>query len=124
MAKMGRPNEVDKKINKEELEKLLKLYPTLQDVCDWFDVSERGLQRYVKKHYSKTFDDLRDKMWIRTKTAIKRVQIDKALKGDNTMLIWVGKNMLGQSDKLEGFGDLNSSPKITLNYNLNDKAGS
>lgn len=32
---------------------------------------------------------------------LRRVQWRKAMKGDTTMLIWLGKNMLGQSDKAE-----------------------
>lgn len=118
--KMGRPNELDEKIDSGELEKLLRLYPTLDDVCDWFDVSERGLQRYIKRHYNSTFDDIRNKMWVKTKTAIKRVQIDKALKGDNTMLIWVGKNMLGQSDNVE-VKDATPNKTLTLKYKLDDE---
>jgi len=33
--------------------------------------------------------------------SLRRRQIAKALEGDNTMMIWLGKNMLGQVDKLE-----------------------
>jgi len=33
-----------------------------------------------------------------TKQALRKKQIDLALSGDKTMLIWLGKNILGQSD--------------------------
>jgi hypothetical protein len=32
---------------------------------------------------------------------LRRKQLEKAMGGDSTMLIWLGKNMLGQSDKSE-----------------------
>lgn len=33
--------------------------------------------------------------------SIRRSQVRKALNGDNVMLIWLGKNRLGQKDKVE-----------------------
>ena len=36
-----------------------------------------------------------------TKLALRQKQIEKALGGDVTSLIWVGKNILGQADKAE-----------------------
>ena len=35
------------------------------------------------------------------KTSLRRMQWEKAQSGNTTMLIWLGKQMLGQKDKLE-----------------------
>lgn len=86
-------------IDKPELEKLLKLYVSKKETADWFDCSEKSVERFIKKEYQCTFDALRDKSFVRTKVAIRRAQIEKALKSDNTMLIWCGKQYLGQVDK-------------------------
>lgn len=33
--------------------------------------------------------------------SLRRKQFELAMKGDRTMLVWLGKNMLGQSDKVD-----------------------
>lgn len=96
MKKNGRPK---KEINKDELDKLLRLSMSLKETANWFDCSEMTMLRFIKKEYGEGFDTLRDKRFVYTKAAIKRCQIEKALKSDNTMLIWCGKQYLGQSDK-------------------------
>jgi hypothetical protein len=106
MAKMGRPPTETAKIDKVELEKLMRMGVSEREVMDWFDVSLKTLVRYIKKEFDLTFVQMRDKSFIRTKIAIKRAQIEKALKGDNTMLIWVGKQYLGQRDKHENETEL------------------
>lgn len=97
MAKKG----AQEKINDQELLELLKFYPTVKEAADWFDVSMSTLERFIKTNHHETFDSLRDKRFVKTKVAIKRAQIKKALTGDNTMLIWVGKQYLGQRDSFE-----------------------
>ncbi len=95
---MARPPKAQESIDKAELEKLMRLCPSRKESADWFNVSESSLERFIKEHFSLSFDALRDKSFVHTKIAIKRAQIEKALKGDNTMLIWVGKQYLGQRD--------------------------
>lgn len=96
---MARPPTESNKIDKDELEKLMKLYPSEQEASDWFGVNPKTLIRFIRKHFKCSFVQLRDKSFTKTKIAIKRAQIDKALKGDNTMLIWVGKQYLDQREK-------------------------
>ena len=37
--------------------------------------------------------------------SVRRKQIELAMAGNPTMLVWLGKNMLGQSDKMEHTGE-------------------
>lgn len=37
-------------------------------------------------------------------SGLRKKQVEIAMKGNITMLIWLGKNLLGQSDKLEATG--------------------
>lgn len=95
---MGRPPAAQNAIDKDELEKLMKIYLTEQECADWFGVSIDSVHRFIKKNLNTTFAELRDKSFVRTRAAIKKAQIEKALKGDNVMLIWCGKQYLGQRD--------------------------
>jgi len=88
-------------INKEELEKIMQFYPSRKETADWYKVSEKSLERFIRREYDMTFDAFRDKGFVKTKLALKRKQIEMALDGDRTMLIWLGKQLLGQTEKIE-----------------------
>lgn len=47
------------------------------------------------------FADLLKKGRAAGKMSLRRVQFKKALAGDTTAMIWLGKNILGQRDKVE-----------------------
>ena len=128
---MARPASAQAAINKDELEKLMRLYPSEKEASDWFDVSYKSLQRFIKTNFKCSFVQLRDKSFTKTRIAIKRKQIEKALagNGDNTMLIWVGKQYLGQSDKMEQNLNVEDGAKkkandtmARLNEIVNDRA--
>ncbi len=114
MANMGRPPTESAKIDKDELEKLMKLNLSEQEVSDWFDVQPKTLIRFVNKEFGCTFVQLRAKGFVRTKAAIKRAQIENALKGNTVLLIWLGKQYLGQSDKIEQTIELGERPAREL----------
>jgi hypothetical protein len=114
MAKMGRPRIA---IDQKKLEDYLKLYPSEEDCAHLMDCSVDALAKYIKKTYSVTFNELREKMMGSTRAAIKRAQLRKAIEGENpTMLIWVGKQYLSQSDQIKL--DVNAT---TTNFNLSYK---
>jgi hypothetical protein len=98
---MARPPDAQDSIDSKELNAMLEVWSSVSEVADRFDVSVSSIKRYCKKNFKCSFDRLRAKRFIRTKTAIKRMQIKKALDGDNTMLIWCGKQYLGQTEKVE-----------------------
>jgi len=96
---MGRPRKHN--INKEEFEQLCSLYCTLVDVAGWFKCSEDTIERFVYKQYKTTFADIMKRFASKTTASIRRKQIHLALEGDRYLLIWLGKQYLGQSDKIE-----------------------
>lgn len=63
---------------------------TDREIARWFDVDENTL-RY-------NFSDILEKGREDLKHSLRRAQIKSALGGNATMLIWLGKNLLGQSD--------------------------
>jgi hypothetical protein len=101
MPKMGRPPKAIEAIDGAELKKLMAFHPSRQEAADWFEVSVSTLDRFIKREYACTYEEFRDKGFVRTKMAIKRKQIEMALSGDRVMLIWTGKQYLGQSEKIE-----------------------
>lgn len=79
-----------KVIPPDEVYHLASLGCSVVEMADWFGVSQSTLKynfgEYIKKGKEHIKNRLRD------------AQIKLALNGNAAMLIWLGKNMLGQSD--------------------------
>ena len=88
----GRPRV---KIDYEAVEKLASIGCTQEEIADFLGCSVRTLLRNGK--FCQTY-----KRGIsHSKRSLRRMQFDKASKGNTTMLIWLGKQMLGQREKVE-----------------------
>jgi len=88
--KVGRPKiEIDEKI----LESLAGILCTNEEIASFFNCSSDTLTR----NFAESLKKGRDKGRI----SIRRLQWDKAQDGNVTMLIWLGKQMLGQKDRME-----------------------
>lgn len=61
-----------------------------REIARWFDVNEDTLRN--------NFSDILAKGREELKQSLRRAQIKLALGGNATMLIWLGKNILGQSE--------------------------
>lgn len=96
MAEMGRPKIT---INWDEFDKLCHLQCTLVEIAEWFSCSEDTIERRVKEEYGVTFAEHYKKKASKGKISLRRKQMDIALGGNVTMLIWLGKQYLGQSEK-------------------------
>jgi hypothetical protein len=77
-------------IDPKEVEQLAELHCSLKEMSDFFNVPRETLKY--------NFRDLITKGKERTKQRLRRAQIKLALSGNATMLIWLGKNMLGQEE--------------------------
>ena len=83
-----------------EVEKLGMLGATREEMASWFGCAVRTVDRRM----AKTDGDFRqsyDKGFGRLKISLRRHQIEAAKGGNITMLIWLGKQMLGQADRQE-----------------------
>ena len=114
MAKMGRPR---KEINKTEFEKLCFLQCTQREFCSWFDVSDETLNKWCKVNYDgRTFLDVFKEKRENGLISLRRTQFQLAEKSP-AMAIFLGKNLLGQTDKVEQTVNDVSEPKgITINF--------
>lgn len=112
-AGRGRP-EIE--ISLEKLESLCELGCTNKEIAAHFGVSERLVELRRAK------DDFRnaiDRGVSRANISLRRKQLELALAGDKTMLIWLGKQRLGQSDRLETSNDGNEGgAPATINVNF------
>lgn len=78
-------------VPEEQVLELAKLHSTNQEMADFFGVK---LQTFVDN-----FRDIIQKGRLLTKQRLRKAQLDLAFKGDRTMLIFLGKNILGQTDQ-------------------------
>lgn len=95
---MGRPKI---EINWEQFNKLCGLQCTLLEIASYFDCSDDTIERRVKETHGVTFAEYFAQKRGNGKIALRRKQYEAALAGNVTLLIWLGKQYLGQSDKQE-----------------------
>lgn len=85
-------------INLESLKSFMKLYPSLEETALEFDCSPDTVTRLINQEFKLSFAEFRSRFMSKTKTALKRVAIDKALSGDSKMLIYLLKSLCGLRD--------------------------
>ena len=94
--KVGRPKKI---IDYQAVEKLACLHCTQEEIASFLGVSTvtlRGDEEFLAI-YKKGFDN--------GKMSLRRLQWKQAEEGNTTMLIWLGKQMMGQRDKQEVTGE-------------------
>lgn len=89
-SKGGRPRA---KVDPDLVEKLAGIGCPDREIAAIVGCSEDTLHRRFAEIIAKGRDNC--------KTRLRKKQIEVALSGNVSMLIWLGKNMLGQSDKIE-----------------------
>lgn len=89
---MARPKFI---IDYEQVVKLAGIHCTQQEIATFLGCSVDTLLRDEK------FCELYKKGLEVGKMSLRRLQWKKAQDGNTTMLIWLGKNLLGQKDKIE-----------------------
>ncbi len=93
---MARPR---KEIDQEEFEKLCALQCTQEEICAWFDVTDKTLTGWCKRTYNKSFSEIFAIKRERGKVSLRRRQF-KLAERSAAMAIFLGKNYLNQSDKV------------------------
>jgi hypothetical protein len=96
--KMGRPLiEIDWNV----FEALCFCRCTLREISLYFKASEDTIERAVKREQKLSFAEYYAQKSAKGDVSLRRKQFEVALKGNPAMLIWLGKNRLGQADKAE-----------------------
>lgn len=118
MAKRGRPLI---EIDEEKFEKLCFIHCTLEEISGFFNCSEDTVERWCKREYKMNFAVIYKQKSSRGKISLRRWQWRRAEEGDKTMLIWLGKQELGQRDKLDNQVTGYNNGPIDVEVSLVDK---
>jgi hypothetical protein len=110
----GRPPKME--LNDDTLQKiaaLRKIQCTEEEAASVLGVSQPTFSRFLNKH--KKASEAWDHGVNAGKVSLRRMQYKLAEKGNATMLIWLGKQYLGQKDQRHIEGETRS-----VNYNISD----
>ena len=105
------------RIDKKQFENLCGLQCTLLEICDFFDVEDDTLNSWCKKTYGTTFSEVFKLKRGKGQISLRRMQWKLAEK-NAAMAIFLGKQYLGQKDKIEYTDDGMKS----INENINNIA--
>ncbi|MDD5391106.1 MAG: hypothetical protein PHD37_17345 [Gallionellaceae bacterium] len=83
------------------LDKLCEMQCTIIEIAGFFNVSVDTIERRVKEASGIRFADYFEEKRGAGRASLRRRQFQLAMKGNGTMLVWLGKQYLGQTDKQE-----------------------
>jgi hypothetical protein len=82
-------------IDLDELEKLAAMHCTQEEVGAWFGCTHKTISIKLRQ---RPFKAVWETGWAKGNISLRRQQKQRADAGDKTMLIWLGKQWLGQRD--------------------------
>jgi hypothetical protein len=86
-------------IDLEQLKALMRFKPRVEDCAAFFKCSPDTIERRIRDEFDLSYAEFRDENMVQTRFALVQQALNKAMKGDNTMLIFCLKNFCGWSDK-------------------------
>ena len=109
--KTGRPKI---EVNFAEVDKLCQIQCTGEEIASFFGISYDTLERRCKEQFKVSLAEYIKEKSAKGKSSLRRLQWKAAMNGNVTMLIWLGKQYLGQADKTNYVDE--------SNYNNNKEA--
>ena len=103
---MARPH---KQIDQKSFESLCGLQCTKEEICSFFELTDKTLENWCKRTYKKGFSDVFKEKRGKGKISLRRAQFRLAEKNAN-MAIWLGKQYLDQKDEVK----MSSDEKVTV----------
>lgn len=89
-----------KEIDQHNFESLCGLQCTKEEICSFFEVTDKTLENWCKRTYKAGFSDVFAQKRGKGKISLRRAQFRLAEK-NAAMAIWLGKQYLGQRDQPE-----------------------
>lgn len=96
----------------EEFKRLCSVFCSKEEICFVMGVTEMQLEKLLNKYLREdvcgkasqkiTFEEAFDKYSTDGKLKLRRKQFELAMEGDRSMLVWLGKQYLGQTDPDKG----------------------
>lgn len=87
-------------IDEEQFKGLCSIQCTLEEISAWFKCSEDTIERWCKRELGMSFADAFKKYSVGGKISLRRNQF-KLAEHNASMAIFLGKQFLGQTDKIE-----------------------
>lgn len=87
-------------INKTQFESLCSIMCTREEVCAVLNVADSTLWMWCKETYGDSFEKVAERFRNVGKASLRRSQFALAEKNP-TLSVWLGKQYLGQTDKIE-----------------------
>lgn len=101
------------KINWTTVDAMMHIQCTGEEIAAVLQIDYDTLQRAVKREKGIPFADYIRQKSDGGKSSLRRLQWSKAKEGNPTMLIWLGKQVLGQKDHQEITGNMNHNYTVT-----------
>lgn len=114
--KNGRPLT---EINYTQLDKLCAIQCTGEECAAFIGIDYDTLQRALKRDKKTTFTDYYAQKSASGKISLRRRQFQAAEDGNSTMLVWLGKQWLGQSDKREE-AEVQATQPLNVTFEVRD----
>lgn len=93
----------------DKLVNMVRIQCTQDEICGIFNVTDKTLNEALRRRGEPGFSDFYKKHQDEGKASLRRAQWKAAQDGNATMLVWLGKQMLGQRDKMDFEGSVNVS---------------
>jgi hypothetical protein len=107
----------------EQLVNMIRVLCTAEEICGILGISEDTLGRRIEERQiegARNFAELYKKHSGEGKASLRRAQWKAAQDGNPTMLVWLGKQMLGQRDKHELSGPDGGAVQIEIKRTIVD----
>lgn len=93
---MARPR---KEIDQKQFENLCGLQCTKEEICNWFNLTDKTLENWCKRTYKAGFSDVFAQKRGTGKIALRRAMYRNAVEKNNaTIQIWLSRNWLGMTE--------------------------
>lgn len=107
-------------IDQHQFEQLCKLQCTQQEIADFFKCSVDTINAWCKRTYKSGYTEIYNKNASVGKISLRRTQWKQA-ETSSRMSIWLGKQYLGQTDKIENtITEIDAETRQAVNDFLND----
>ena len=104
----GRPRA---KLDPAEIEKLASIGATQREIAAWFKISKPTVERHLR---NPRLREMFERGHAAFDLSIRRKQAELAMAGNVTMLIWLGKQRLGQRDEIAVSDESTPIPVIVM----------
>lgn len=99
-ASVGRPKIEFDEADWDNIKKMCQIFMTKVEIAGMFNCSEDTIEKRIKERYGMNFTAYYKEASAGGKMSLRRSQFKSAVENGNVaMLIWMGKQHLGQSDQ-------------------------